>query len=210
MMIIFSCCSCGKQKEILEEEPQDAVVEKDTYVDDNPIVLGLYKNYELQTEYKTTFIKKKDIVVLQTYASNDQKIEYKGNYKDTWLPLWQEKDNDLHYKIGYLLEYTLTDGTVIKQQILSPEDADDYYDYVEIYLYDGVYHSSDSWYSHITTNDFNEDTYMTSIKLTAGSNMEMINTPLKLTAFSYDEDDFDEVGYYKGKSFYSINIRNSN
>lgn len=212
LFILLLSCSCKKEI-VTEPVEEDNIVEKNQYIDDNPIVLGAYKKngnvYELHNEFTSIFVQKKDIINFQIFSSNEDIIEFKGNYKDTWMPLWTKFDPDLKYKIGYIIEYTLKDDTIIKQQILTPDDTDDYYDYVEIYLYDAVYHSSDSFYSHITMNDFYDDTYFTSIKVTSGSKINEVCNQIKVTAFSYDEDDFGEDGYYRGKSYYVVLLNNS-
>ena len=107
--------------------------------------------------------------------------------------------------------YTLNDGTIISQNILGPSTTQTNYDYIETYLYDAYKHRNDSFYSHIEEKDYNENTLITSIKLTAGSKFNDIKSKIILTVFTYDDDDFDEeTNAYRGNSKYSIVISDLN
>ena len=63
----------------------------------------------------------------------------------------------------------------IKKTILRPKDTEEFYDYLEVYLYDD-YHRTGGWYSHTTDSEFNDNTLLTSIKLTAGKNVSEITS----------------------------------
>ena len=117
-------------------------------------------------------------------------------------------DQDLKYRIGYFLSFETTLG-VINKTVLKPVDTKDFFNYLEIYLYDD-YHQNGGWYSHVTEEEFNENTLLTSIKLTAGLEVEKIISDITLTAFTYDSDDFDEEGNYRGISKYTIIVKNNN
>jgi len=82
----------------------------------------------------------------------------------------------------------------------------DIFDYVQLYLYDDVHKEIGAWYSHVTEEEYNEDTLLTSIKLTASTNIDKIISNITVIAFSYDEDDFDEEGFYRGKSKWEVKI----
>ena len=47
---------------------------------------------------------------------------------------------------------------------------------------------------------------MSSIKLMSAKKSGEINSPIELTVFTYDEDDFSESGNYIGVSKYKISI----
>ena len=47
---------------------------------------------------------------------------------------------------------------------------------------------------------------MTSIKLTASVYVDEVISPIKLSVFTYDQDDFDDSGNYRGNSIYTINV----
>ena len=188
-------------------------VVEDTYVDDNPIVIGIYwlnssiGKRVLQKEYKNTWAYHKDIVEFNIAYSNDETIDgtrtavcygkYMANYDSSITD---------KYKNGFHIYFETSDG-IFDKTILRPSDTDDLYDYLEVYLYDGYHRAQGEWYSHTTEADFNEKTIFTTIKLTAGKNVDKITSDIELTAFTYDDDDFDESLNYKGKSKYTIPVK---
>lgn len=195
-----------------EEEVPKEVEEIDSYVDDNKIVLGLYKNYRngknrmLIKEYESTWSYHNDISSFEVYYTNEEEISNKNQiqlfdeYKDNY-------SNPLNYKIGYYISFD-TYNEHIQKTILRPKDSEDFFKYLEIYLYDD-YHRSGGWYSHTTDEEYNEETLLTSIKLTAGVQVNDIISDITLMAFTYDADDFDENNNYRGVSKYTITIKNN-
>lgn len=185
--------------------------EKPKYTDNNPLVVGLYKNYrnnkerELIKEYTSKWQYHENISSFEVFytkedfISNKDQIELINDYKNKY-------ENADDYKIGYQLEFSVGDNKINKT-ILSPKDSEDFFEYLEIYLYDD-YHRDGSWYSYTKENEMNDETLLTSIKLTAGKKINEITSDIKLTAFTYDKDDFDEEGFYKGVSKYSITVKN--
>ncbi len=205
----------NKPKNIPVEEPKEEIkdeIEEEKYVDDNKIVLGLYKNYHngknrtLIKEYASTWSYHNDISSFEVYYTNEEEISSKNQialfdeYKDNYL-------NPLNYKIGYYISFDTLEKS-IQKTILSPKDTEDFFEFLEIYLYDD-YHRSGGWYSHTTEEEYNSETLLTSIKLTAGVNVQDIISDITLMAFTYDEDDFDENNNYRGVSKYTITIKNN-
>ncbi len=193
-------------EEVIKEE------EEDTYIDDNKIILGLYKDYHngkervLIKEYESNFEYHKDISSFEVYYTNEESISNESQiklfdrYKDNY-------ENVLDYRIGYKVSFNTIDGMVSKT-VLSPKDTNDFYNILEVYLYDD-YHRNGGWYSHTTEEEFNKDTLLTSIKLTAGKEVDKITSDITLEAFTYMEEDIDELGNYKGNSKYLITIKKS-
>ena len=191
----------------IEDNIQEII--EDKYIHNNPIIVGLYKYYgsnknrELITEYTNTWEYHKDISSFEVYYTTEKEITGKNQintfnlYKDNYTNV----DN---YRIGYIVEFSTTESNYSKT-ILRPKDTEDFYEYLEIYLYDD-YHRTGGWYSHTTDNEFNDNTLLTSIKLTAGKKINNITTPIKVTAFTYDNDDFDDDNNYIGKSKYQITV----
>ena len=73
LLIIFLITGCGK--EIVEIPPKeknipDETIPVEVYKDDNPIVVGLYMNGKLVSEYTTRFVDDKDIVSLEHLGTN--------------------------------------------------------------------------------------------------------------------------------------------
>ena len=108
---------------------------------------------------------------------------------------------------GYSVLDAASGNETIEKTILTPNDTTSFFDYLEIYLYDGYHRSANEWYSHTTEEEFNDKTIFTGIKLTSGKNVNQITSDIELTAFSYDKDDFDENRNYKGTSKYSIIVK---
>ena len=90
-----------------------------------------------------------------------------------------------------------------------PQDTEAIYNELEIYLYDAIAHKNDSWYSHVTNSEYNKNTLLQGIKLTAGKNISNITTDIKVTAFIYTDQDFDSDGNYNGNLKYSVLVKKS-
>ena len=209
IIIIFTTgCSLKKNesKEIEHstktiDEPEEVVEE---YIDDNKMPISIYQdgNYELNRidSYKTKFTLGKDIAVFQIYPSTEKKVKYNTRFADSFYEAWNKVDTNKSYKMAYHLSYTLNDGTKISHYIYSPKDTMKYKPYIKIYLYDDYAHRNDSWYSHITNEEYSNNTYMTSIKLTPGKEISKVNSSVELMAFTYNGQDDFENNEYRGIS----------
>lgn len=217
LIIILMCCGCNTQKEInnnviIPKDENKPIIE-DLYHDDNPVKVSLYVDNAVGgltkvNEIKETWQRKRDIVVLGSVYSQLEELE-SDYFQNIWKNAASKYENYELYKTGWRLEFSLDDGTVIDRLIDSPDDVEDFYNYLEIYLYDSANAQIGVWYSHLTLNDINEKTILTSMKLTAGSEFEKIVSPIKVTVFTYDgKDDFNPEGYYRGNSISTINIYN--
>ena len=180
-----------------------------SYIDDNVIKIGLYERngstLKLLSEYNSKIETKKDIKTFQAFPSNDLEINHSGEkYANYYYKVWNDVNPEKKYKVGFNLSYTLVDGTSISQNILNPSTTQ------TNYLYDAYKHRNDSFYSHIEEYEYNDETLITSIKLTAGSKFNDIKSKITLTVFTYDEDDFDENNMYRGNSKYSVIISDLN
>ena len=126
---------------------------------------------------------------------------------DAWNGYWDAFDGAAGCKIGYRITFSLDDGTQIDATILHPDDVLPYRDYLENYLYDDVHQTPGAWYSHLEPADMHEDTVITSIKCTAGQQVDRIASPILLTAFVYNGDqDFSPDGTYIGDVWYTIEL----
>ena len=186
---------------------------KDTYIDNNPITLGIYMYTNSSTpryktnEYKNNWKLNVDICSLEIFYTNEDQIPG-TNFKNLWNNYYQNYTDINSYKIGYLIEFNTTNEGKIKKYIKSPQDTDSIYKYIQIYLYDDI-HQNEGWYSHITENEYNNDSILTSIKLTGSTYIDEITSDISLTAFTYDNDDFDENGEYRGISKQTVIIKRS-
>ena len=196
-----------------KEANQNEIKEDNTpsYIDDNDTLVGLYKKEEkvrnLIKEYETIFKYHQDLIELEVYYTNEtvlnntNQIKLFDQYRDSY-------QNAYSYKIGYQINFE-TKNQVINKTILSPKDTEDFYEFLEVYLYDDYHRNKGEWYSHTTESEYNDETILTSIKLTSGKLVDEIISDIHLTVFTYDEDDFAN-NTYRGKSKYEVIIKKSN
>ena len=209
LILCLTLLGCTKTKEkpltktTIHKEEENYI---EPYIDTNPITVGLYINQNnkryLTNEYKSDFPVYQDIVSLEVYYTNE--TELSGSQKNIWnqyYSTYQEIDN---YKIGYIINFKTNDIEVNKT-ILSPKDVESFFDYVQIYLYDDI-HQESTWYDHIKEEEVKEETLYTSIKLTGSTRIKEIISPITVTAFTYQSNDIDIDGNYKGKNKYITQI----
>ena len=211
---IYFFYNFNKEEPIKEENASKIEVPiKENWIDNNPIKLGLYKYYgsgknrTLVTEYSAPWTYHKDISSFEVFFTNEKEIpgtRFQNLFKEKY-DLYQ---NIELYKIGYYLEFDLNNQRV-KKYVLTPNDTLEYYDYLELYLYDDYHQTPGVWYSHILEEEVNDETLLTSIKLTAGKNIDSITSDITLTTFTYDGDDF-ESNEYRGISKYTIIVKKTN
>lgn len=219
-LLISGCNIFPKKEEKVElkeipSEKKEEVVSEPSYVDDNQIKVAFYnKNgytLSLAQGYNGPIGIKKDITTFQVFFSNDEQVVFSNQkFGEYFYNTFNEINPEKKYKVGFNLSYDLVDGTHISQNIFNPSTTQTNYDYIEVYLYDSYKHRNDSFYSHIEEYEYNDETMITSIKLTAGSKFNDIKSKITLTVFTYDEDDFDENNEYRGNSKYSLLISDSN
>lgn len=189
------------------EPPTDPPTEPPTepYVPDvKPDTVGIYipaedgtRNRKRIAEFAAKRTAKKDIDCFEILASHDA-VAAGSSFKSIWNTAWESHTPQETAKIGFHIEFSLTDGTLISQTVLKPSDAAWFYDYLEIYLYDDINQKAGAWYSHLEDKDMKENTIISSIKLTSGSKIAQVGV-IQLTAFIYNGDDcFDEAGSYIG------------
>ena len=217
VVLVVILAGCTPKEELKEEENKlennnDIKQEeftKEEYVDNNPIKLGLYlytgsySNKEKLSTYETNFESGKDIGSFEVFFTDEEVIS--GNsFKSLFNTYYDKYVNIDNYKIGYNIEFTLNDGTVNKFNLLEPNTYL-YKDYFYTYLYDDIHVNEGEFYSHLESID--DNTLITSIKIYAVDKIDEVKE-IKLTVFTYDDDDFDGYGNYRGTSEYSINIIN--
>ena len=199
ILVVFLLISGCTKEEVVEEHKEPIVKEevKDTYIDNNPIKLGIflsnnnYYNKEvIEDTYYTSLTNGVDIGSFEVFLTDDKTIS-------------GTKFKDINkYKIGYNIGYTLKDSTSYNSTFLEP-DIFRYSKYFYIYFYDDV-NAPNGFYSHLES--INDNTLMTSVKLYAVDEIDEVES-ITLTAFTYDEDDFDKENNYRGNSKYTINIK---
>lgn len=209
IIIMLTGCNYDKVVNPLPSNDKiDNTIKEPTYVDDNPIKLGIFlsnNNYNNKTviedTYYTNFTSMNDIASFEVFLTSDKEIN--GNsFKDIWNKYYNNYQDISKYKIGYNIGYTLKDGTINSSNFLEP-DILRYGEYFQIYFYDDI-NAPDGFYSHLEST--NDNTLITSVKFFAVNNIDEVEN-ITLTVFTYDNDDFDDEGNYRGNSKYIINIK---
>lgn len=178
----------------------------------SPDTVGLYIPAEdgtraraLVTEFSAKRTAKTDIDCFEVIASQDTRLEG-SSFASIWNTAWDGYENTENAKIGFVISFAVSGGETVTETILKPSDSADFYDYLEIYLYDDIHQTPGVWYSHLEDQNMDEDTIISSIKLTAGSKIAEVGD-ITLTAFVYNGDDcFDENGEYIGQVAYTVTV----
>lgn len=211
VLVLFLVGCSSENNEVVPEDDKSTYEEKkETYVDDNPIKLGLYlydstySNKELlEDTYYTSFVSGKDIDSFEVFFTDD-KVVSGNNFKDIWYKYYNNYSDINNYKIGFNIKFILSDGTDFNGNFLEP-DILKYGDYFLVYLYDDVNQEDNVIYSHLEKME--DNTLITSIKLHARDGIDKVENII-LTVFTYDGvEDFDSDGNYRGNSSYTIRIK---
>ena len=211
ILCIFLLVGCTNQKEenkvdIIENTTViDEPVE--TYKDDNPIKVGLYIDGKLLNELNKEFIDSQDLAVFDVYFTDEENVGT-GSTKYLFNKYYNNYENIDNYKIGFEVSFD-ADNKHYEKVVLDPDVEFALSPYVYIYLYDDIHQADGSWYSHVTKDDYKDNTIFSSIKLYISGWSYQISTPITLKVFTYDgEEDFDEEGHYRGDSSHTVVINN--
>lgn len=215
VMVCFFVLGCSHKEMDKKENLEDIEIieEKEEYIDDNIMPIALYhettNSLNKAKDYSILFTKGTDIGLFQIYPSEEENISLQENFGMSFYKIWNSIDQNKTYKMGFHLSYELEDGTKISHYVYNPSTTMLHKKYIKVYLYDDYAHRNDSWYSHIEKEEYSKDSYLTSIKLTPGSDIQKVSSSIVFTVFTYNgEDDFDKNGDYRGVSKYSITIDN--
>ena len=176
-----------------------------------PDIVGLYipaedgtKARVLVTEFSAMRKKKTDIDCFEVIASQSDRLEG-SSFSGIWRSAWDSFEGSQSAKIGFKVSFTLVGGEIIEKTILKPSDTKDFYDYLEIYLYDDIHQTPGVWYTHLEDKDVDDETVVSSIKLTSGSLIDQVGD-IVLTAFVYNGEECFQDGEYIGQAAYTITI----
>ena len=212
LFIILLIVGCKKEdaKEIeriekLINEPQKEEIPKETpYVDNNPIIVGLYKDRKLIKEYHKKFTNQTDLAIFNVVFTNDESLD-NDSFKNIWKKNYEKYDNIDNYKIGYEIEFE-ANGEMQNNVMLDPTNQHKLHPYLYTYLYDDIHNSGH--YSHVTKEQVKDDTIYSSIKIYLHQQINKITSPITLTVFTYKDDNDFVDGHYRGNSKYTITIYN--
>lgn len=203
-LLLLTACSnqSSSPKNIDLDKQLDISI--NTYQDNNPITIGLYEDEHLIKDYHVKLTNMKDITVFNIYYTNQDPLD--NNYiKYNFNKYYKNYENIDKYKIGFIISFE-AEGKLYKEQILTPDCEYIFAPYLYIYLYDDINQPNGSWYSHLLPEEVNDKTIFSSIKLFMANKATDISSPITLTVFTYDEDDFDSSNNYIGKSKYTTTI----
>lgn len=201
-LLLVVGCTENKNIDVITSEKIDEVVE-DTYIDDNPIIIGIYDNdISLIKEY--SLVKESRIEkVFSFYYTNEENLGSNKN-KENWYKFYSNYTDIDDYKIGFHFSFYVED-TLIEKTILNPY-VFSFEPYFYIYFYDDINQPDNTFYSHLEEEDVNENTIFSSIKIFLMEPWD-ITSPIKFTVFTYNGlEDFDENNNYRGNSKYQIDI----
>lgn len=205
VLILLFMVGCSKEEEIVINDPTPTPIPTPTpYVDTNPIKVGIYKDGKLITEYNKKFKSRSDIAIFNIVFTNDEKLPNKS-FKTLWKEYYDKYENIDEYKIGFELRVDINNEEQVNV-MLDPKNMTKIYPYLYAFLYDDIHNSG--YYSHVTMDTLKDNTIYSSIKLYLHDKTNEITSPIKLTVFTYkDENDFVD-GIYRGNSKYTITIYN--
>ena len=220
ILLTFSLCSCKKNEISTVTNDNNTIQESsinnevEQYIDDNPLNISLYLENSLgferlNNEIELSWFPKNDIIVLCTFYSNDEFIKL-DFYQNIWKNYASNIENINNYKIGWEISFDTYDKKIYKK-ISFPNDTSDFYDYLEVYLYDSLNQEIGAWYSHLLDEQIKDNTLLTTIKLTCGNKCNEITSNIHVKVFSYNgNDDFDDLGFSRGSSYSNLIIKKSN
>ena len=154
-----------------------------------------------QKERLEAYCKLNDFEIVDYYEDAGISAK-KGNYRPEWERLKEDiKSKKINTMIA-LKQDRITRSIYDWENILSfLEENEAYLDFV----YDDI--NTTGWHSHIEENDYNDNTVMSSIKLMATEEGSNKIENVLVTVFTYDNDDFDLNGNYRGISKSTLTIK---
>ncbi len=211
LFLIVLLVGCTKEDEETERtsnlinNPSPTIEATPSYVDTNPITVGIYKDYKLVHEYNTKFKDHMDIAIFNVLFTNNETVTKNGSFKNTWQSFYDKYTDIGEYKVGFKIEFDVN-GEHKENMMLDPSNQYLLDPYLYPYLYDDIHNSGN--YSHVTMKDIKGNTVYSSIKLYLHQNTNEITSPITLTVFTYKDDNDFIDGNYRGNSKYTITINN--
>ena len=201
-LLLVTGCSTKKVEKKVKKVKEKPIEVKEVYKDENNMPISFYDNNKKITTKKIAFKVGQDLGIFQVFPSNLDELKLSDSYGNSFYSEWIKYNQNKKIKIGYNISYSLNDGKNISHTILNPSNTMDYEGYLAVFLYDDYSNRGKSWYSHVEEKDYNDNTFLTSIKLYGNGLVKDINSNIDITVFTYDtEDDFDpKTKEYRGNS----------
>ena len=210
-IFLISCKSTKKEEAIkikvpLEEEKEEIV---DTYNDQNNTPICFYElNYNKLKKLTTiskTLSNLEDIGLFQIFPSCEDEIILEKGFAESFKEEW-DKYNKGTLKMGYNLTFNTKEENTISFNILSPANTMDKYEYIMAYLYDDYVNIGKGYYSHLETDEYNDNSLLTAIKLQSNYKYTDILEKIELKVFTYDSVDDFQDNTYRGNSTSTLTI----
>ncbi len=198
-------CSNNDEVNVIVNDNNNIEPIKEENIEEEKIDIGMYlytgSGRDLIDNYETDFILNQDLVSIEVYNTTISSLS-NAKQKDLWYQYYDQYKS-LNPKIAYHIKFSTTDSGIIDKTIYSPSDTEDIYDYMQIYLYDDINQEDNTFYIHISEDEFNDNTILSSIKLTGSTKTDNINSDIELGAFMYTDINTD---YYDTNNKYSVII----
>lgn len=191
-----------EEKKIEYIDKNEIETPKEILLPSKTFPVGLYIKGALQNNYYDKYNKFTDIGVFSTFLSND--LYLANPYLKTAWYNYLINDSELNeYRIGYKIKFSIPDRT-FDCYIYRPNDVLGYFNYIQVYLYDDYHQTNGVSYSHVEDNQYNENTLLTSIKLTASVYIEEVSDEIELTTFVYKKEEIVNGEYIGDNKFTTI------
>lgn len=215
LLVPLLLCGCSKKEVVkVEKEKKEEIKEKvdntPKYVDLNNTPIGLYTlNGNTLTKLTTlnkTLKVEEDIGVFQIYPSNEDTVQLSDTFANSFYNEWIKYNPNNTIKLGFNIKFSLISGENISYNMLYPSETFTKWEYLMNYFYDDYANRFKGHYSHIENDEYTENTLYTAIKLQSSYQCNEINSPIKLTVFTYDTPDDFVDNEYRGNSQYTFTI----
>ncbi len=209
IMIIIFMAGCIQSKKVSEikKSPQKKEEVTNDYNDSNNTPIGIYKlsgnTLQRIDTINITPVVEEDIGIFQIYPSNDDNIKLSKAFGLSFYDEWIKYPN---IKMGFNIKFTLQNNEDVSYNFFNPDHTFDKWEYLMNYLYDDYNNFGKSFYSHMESDEFNDNSLITSIKLQSSYSVDQVVSPIKLTVFTYDTDDDFIDNEYRGNSFHTLTI----
>lgn len=174
-----------------------------------PTGISFYKNREdeklrrrFEDTYRDRWIAGSEITSLECLAEDEAEIINRGrDFEQIFTDSWSQYPENEKCLIAYRVQLETKDGFSFDGLIKSSEDAADLKDYISVSLYDLLGRE---------LKTYRNVGIAASVKLTAGSEIAQVLSPVIITAYVYhSKDQFDDSGNYLGKVSTSVRLYNS-